>query len=150
MKKIRILSLGLGLRSIGFCLLLLLQFSAPVLAAQAPEAIAGSTVINSDELIDLVVNTDVMVVIDSRITGDYIRGHIEDAINLPNTETNCRTLTDILPQLFSPVVFYCNGESCLRSSEAISIALACGYKKIYWFRGGFEEWVAMGYPYLKE
>ena len=39
---------------------------------------------------------------------------------------------------------------CGRSAKAIVIALQCGYSNIYWFRGGFEEWLSKGYPYLQE
>jgi rhodanese-related sulfurtransferase len=56
----------------------------------------------------------------------------------------------VIPSRDHPVVFYCNGIRCGRSREAAQIARGCGFRNVYWFRGGFEEWLAQGYPYLKE
>ena len=39
-----------------------------------------------------------------------------------------------------PVVFLCNGPECWKSYKASRAALAEGYTKIYWFRGGMPEW----------
>ena len=44
------------------------------------------------------------------------------------------------------VVMYCAGPSCKRSSKACVKAVSWGYKKVYYFRGGFPEWQAAGYP----
>lgn len=44
------------------------------------------------------------------------------------------------------VVMYCNGEKCLRSSEAAEKAVGWGYSKVYYFRDGFPAWQAAGYP----
>jgi len=45
-----------------------------------------------------------------------------------------------------PVVIYCNGESCMRSSKASAQAVAWGYTKVYYFRDGFPAWKTAGYP----
>ena len=39
-----------------------------------------------------------------------------------------------------PIVFLCNGPECWKSFKASRTALADGYTKIYWFRGGMPEW----------
>jgi rhodanese-related sulfurtransferase len=39
-----------------------------------------------------------------------------------------------------PAVFMCNGPECWKSYKASRTALAEGYTKIYWFRGGMPEW----------
>ena len=39
-----------------------------------------------------------------------------------------------------PVVFFCNGPECWKSYKASRAAVAAGYPKIYWFRGGMPEW----------
>ncbi len=44
------------------------------------------------------------------------------------------------------VVIYCAGPSCKRSSKACAKAAAWGFQKVYYFRGGFPEWQAAGYP----
>ena len=47
-------------------------------------------------------------------------------------------------------LFYCNGVKCDRSVKSVNIALGCGYVRLYWFRGGFEEWRRKDYHYLKK
>jgi len=39
-----------------------------------------------------------------------------------------------------PVLFLCNGPECWKSYKASRAAVAGGYTKIYWFRGGMPEW----------
>lgn len=46
----------------------------------------------------------------------------------------------------SGVVIYCAGPSCKRSSKACAKAAAWGFQDVYYFRGGFPEWQAAGYP----
>lgn len=45
----------------------------------------------------------------------------------------------------APLVIYCNSGECWKSYKASVAALKAGYKKVYWFRGGFPEWKAKGY-----
>lgn len=116
----------------------------------SPESIEGATIVNAEEFIELVGKIPGLIIIDSRIPGDRKQGFVEGSLSLPNTNTTCKTLAKVLPEKNTPSLFYCNGVKCGRSAKAIKIALACGYNNIYWFRGGFEEWLAKGYPYLQE
>ncbi len=115
-----------------------------------PEAIAGSTVINAEQLIEFANQTPGLIIIDSRIPGDRKQGYIETSISLPDIDTHCDSLARIISDKAAPVLFYCNGVKCGRSGKAVKIAVGCGYTAIYWFRGGFQEWLAKGYPYLQE
>ena len=45
-----------------------------------------------------------------------------------------------------PVIFACNGAECWKSYKASKVAVAKGFKTVYWFRGGLPEWVARGMP----
>ncbi len=116
--------------------------SAPVFADDyiSPETIEGSTRINAEELIELASTLDNLVIIDARINTDRKQGYITGSVSLPDTRTNCNSLLQYIKTKSSPVVFYCNGPHCRRSDRAVAIARDCGYEKIYWFRGGFEEW----------
>lgn len=135
---------------------LLLFVLLTTLAAEAavpprtPEIIPGSTRVDAEELIGLVERLPRLVIIDSRIRGDRKQGYLEGSLSLPDTETDCASLTHLVPDHARPVLFYCNGVKCGRSGHAVAIATACGYSNIYWFRGGFQEWLAKGYPYLQE
>ena len=73
--------------------------------------------------------------IDVRSPGEYARGHIEGAINIPVGE-----LTQRLSQLGDPqepVVVYCR--SGVRSSRAQSTLRAHGFMQVYNL-GGINEW----------
>jgi len=115
-----------------------------------PAHIAGSTVVSAEQLIELANENPALIIIDSRIRGDRKQGYIETSLSLPNVETDCDSLSRLIPAKASPVLFYCNGVKCGRSGKAVKIAVDCGYSNIYWFRGGFQEWLAKGYPYLQE
>lgn len=118
--------------------------------ATSPEFVDGATRVTAEELIGLVEQHEDLVIIDSRIAGDRRQGYLEGSVSLPDVDTNCDSLAAIVPGVSTPVLFYCNGVKCGRGAKAAQIALACGYRNVYWFRGGFEEWLAKGYPYLKE
>lgn len=119
-------------------------------AATSPESIDGTTKVDAEAFIELVDNFPDLIVIDSRIPGDRKQGYIEGSLSLPDVDTTCDSLSKLIHKKDAASLFYCNGIKCGRSAESIKIALGCGYSNIYWFRGGFEEWLAKGYPYLRE
>jgi rhodanese-related sulfurtransferase len=114
---------------------------------KAPESIDGTTRVSAEQVIELVTNTTDLVVIDARKTSDRDEaGWIEGSIGLPNYDTNEETLQQHVPLKSTAVVFYCNGVKCGRSVESSKIAVSLGYEKVYWFRGGWEEWTEKGMP----
>jgi rhodanese-related sulfurtransferase len=125
-------------------------YSLSAWSENSPESIEGTTKVTAEELIELVGEIPNLIIIDSRIPGDRKQGFIEGSISLPDVDTNCENLAKTIAKTTSPALFYCNGVKCGRSAKAIVIAKSCGYKNIYWFRGGFEEWLAKDYPYLQE
>ena len=116
----------------------------------SPENIEGTIKVTAEEFIELVNDIPDLTIVDSRIPGDRKQGYIEGSVSLPDINTTCDSLAKVIPAKNSKTLFYCNGVKCGRSAKAIVIALGCGYNKIYWFRGGFEEWLAKGYPYLQD
>jgi len=121
-----------------------------VLASPSPGSIPGAIRVSAEEFIELVNRVPGLTIIDSRIPNDRKQGFVEGSISLPDVSTTCDSLARVLPAKDAPSLFYCNGVKCGRSAKAINIALSCGYSNIYWFRGGFEEWLKKGYPYLQE
>lgn len=115
----------------------------------SPLFINGTVKVNAEKLIELVGKTDDLIIIDSRIKSDRQQGYIESSLSLPDSETSCATLSEILTHKKSPVVFYCNGPKCGRSAVAVKVAVLCGYTNTFWFRGGFEEWKQKKYPFIK-
>lgn len=130
---------------------LLLTAAAPATeAVLAPDTLPGTTKVDAEGLIDTIGRVSDLVIIDSRIAMDRKQGYIEGSVSLPDTHTDCDSLSVLIKTPDTPVLFYCNGPKCGRSVKAIHKAQACGYTNLYWFRGGFEEWTAKGYPFLKE
>lgn len=115
-----------------------------------PEQIPGAQRVDAETVIEVAGKLKNLVIVDSRIPDDRKIGYIEHSISLPDAKTNCKSLAKIIPSKNTPVLFYCNGVKCGRSVVATKVALQCRYKKVYWFRGGFEEWKAKEYPYLHE
>ena len=116
----------------------------------SPEEIPGAVIIDAEQLIELVVKHPDAVVIDSGVAVDRTDGYIEGSVHLVDTHTDCDSLARLIPTPATPVVFYCNGERCDRSAHAVAIAVACGYRQVYWFRGGTEEWRTKEYPLIQE
>ena len=46
----------------------------------------------------------------------------------------------------TPVIFACNGAECWKSYKACVTAAKAGFTQVYWFRGGYPEWLARGLP----
>lgn len=112
----------------------------------APDRVPGTIRVDAEEAIELIVNTPSLLVIDSRKEVEFSKGHIQGAISLLDTEMTLEKLSGHAPDKSTPLLFYCNGERCLRSSRAAIDAGNWGYKLIYWFRGGWNEWIEKGMP----
>lgn len=115
-----------------------------------PEKLAGTTRVTAEDLIELVGKIDNLVIIDARKSSDRKKGYIEGSVGLPNTETNAASLAKYIADKSTPVLFYCNGIKCGRSVKSAKIAIAEGYSKVYWFRGGWDEWTSKGMPVAKD
>jgi rhodanese-related sulfurtransferase len=126
--------------------LLLTATSALADKPVAPEAIPGTRLITAEQLVELISTTPGLVIIDARRHEEYARGHIEGAIFMLDTDMTPEKLSSKVRSKNTPVVFYCNGERCVRSTNASNKAVSWGYKHIYWFRGGWQEWRSKGLP----
>lgn len=115
----------------------------------APAQVPGVHRVDAAGVIRLANLEPPPVIIDSRIAMDRRQGYIEGSVSLPDTDTRCASLARVAPTRTRPVVFYCNGPRCGRSAVAARIARDCGYRAVYWYRDGFEDWIAKGYPHLK-
>lgn len=124
----------------------------PNLAKQkviVPESISGVVTVTAESVVERLTADNPPLLIDARIREDRNFGYIESSISLPDVETNCSTLNNISEDKDAELMFYCNGVQCGRSVVAIKVALSCGYKNLYWFKGGFAEWKEKDYQYLK-
>ncbi len=119
-------------------------FAVNVAQADSPTEVEGATTIDvatAKELFDRSVPF-----IDVRNERYYNRGHIPGAIHLRlrSGAFNESSLAEVAGK-DQEVVIYCNGLSCMVSSEACENAVSWGWEKIYYFRDGFPAWKAAGY-----
>jgi rhodanese-related sulfurtransferase len=133
-----------------FTALLVLMCGAHAQERVAPASIPGVTNVDAEAVLNLVEKTPQLVIVDSRIAMDRKQGYLEGSLSLPDTETTCAALARVIPAKNRPALFYCNGVKCGRSGVAVNIAKHCGYTRLYWYRGGFEDWKQKGYPFLKQ
>ena len=117
-----------------------------------PSQLPGATIVTANEA--LALQQKGVPIIDVRIVKEYQEKHIRGAVSIPYGE---KSLKDVAfdpkmdewagPQKLDknqPVVFHCNGAECWKSYKAARVALANGFKTVYWFRGGFPEWETAG------
>lgn len=130
-------------------MLLLLSNNVWAEKKDTPPTLEGTTKVSAEEVIDLIGKMDDLVIVDARKNSDREKGWIEGSVGLPNTDTTAETLAKVSGDKAKPILFYCNGVKCGRSYESAQKAMSYGYNKIYWFRGGMEEWEAKGLPVVK-
>lgn len=132
---------------------MLLVCCMPIARAESPQEIEGVVKVSAEEVFRVFESTPGLVIVDSRLadgpSSGRAQGFIEGSVSLPDIHTDCATLARVIPTKETSALFYCNGPKCGRSVKAVEIAKRCGYRKLYWFRGGFEEWLQKGYPYVK-
>jgi rhodanese-related sulfurtransferase len=88
-----------------------------------------------------------VVFIDVRDVVDWGIGNIQGAIALDlDSEFTEEALSDVINR-DEPVVIYCHGPRCLRSSKAVEKAVSWGFTNTYYFRDGFPAWKNSGYPF---
>lgn len=84
--------------------------------------------------------------IDARPVEEFTEGHIKGAVNIPfyGSENYENILNKISKDEF--VVTYCSGEDCDLSILLGDELFNKGYKKVYVFFGGWNDWLNKGYP----
>lgn len=112
----------------------------------APQSIDGTSRLSAEQAVALILNTPGLVIIDARRPEEFDRGHIENSISLLDNRMTRERLAQIAPDPNTPILVYCNGERCMRSTNASEKLVEWGYRHVYWFRGGWQEWVANGLP----
>jgi rhodanese-related sulfurtransferase len=117
-----------------------------VVLADTPDYIDGTVKVSAEELIELAEKFDNLILIDARKRKDREGGYIEGSVLLTDVNTNEISLAEAVPTKDTPILFYCNGSKCRRSAISAKKAVSLGYTQIYWFRGGWEEWIAKGLP----
>jgi rhodanese-related sulfurtransferase len=118
------------------------------LGITTPDALKGVTRVGADEVVELARQN--VTIVDTRSQKEYDNEHVRGAILVSYVEKSLKEADfdatkdnfDALKTLpkDKPVLFLCNGPECWKSYKASRAAVAAGYSKIYWFRGGMPEW----------
>lgn len=82
---------------------------------------------------------------DVRAVKGFASGHVPRAFNLDvATELSRESLSRIVGK--DELVLSCHGKTCPDSAYASAKALMWGFKRVYYFAGGFPAWKEAGYP----
>ncbi|MEP1328538.1 rhodanese-like domain-containing protein [Pseudophaeobacter sp.] len=120
----------------------LLMFTGAATAKQSPETVEGATTVTVEEAVTLF--DDGVVFVDVRKPSDYEAGRITGAVHLDvKTDLTEESLAAVVAKS-EPVLFYCNGHSCLRSAKATTMAVGWGYTNVFYLRDGYPAWEVSG------
>lgn len=93
----------------------------------------------------VIPSRDDVMIVDSRPSRKYDKGHIVPSVNIPDTQFE--KLTNLLPQDKSTqLIFYCGGVKCPLSHKSAFAAEALGYTNIKVYAEGYPAWIASGNP----
>ena len=121
----------------------LMLFSSTVLA-DSPMTVSGANTIDTPKAKALFDQE--VAFLDVRKDSDWDAGRIPGAIHIElKKKLNAESMAGEIGKN-EPVVIYCNGPSCMRSSKATAKAVGWGYTKVYYYRDGFPAWKAASYP----
>jgi rhodanese-related sulfurtransferase len=113
-------------------------------ADESPMTVDGATTIDAakaKELFDQGV-----VFVDVRSDKDWEAGRVPGAVHIELKHKYNEASLSAAVAKDKPVVLYCNGPSCMRSSEASAQAVSWGFTKVSYYREGYPDWKAAGYP----
>jgi rhodanese-related sulfurtransferase len=87
--------------------------------------------------------------IDSRSVEEFSEGHIRGAVNIPfyGSENHMETINRLSKN--ETVVTYCSSADCDISVLSGEELFEMGFKRVYVYVGGYEEWTKNNYPTSK-
>lgn len=105
-------------------------------------AITGEKRLSPLEAVRL-INDRAALVLDVRTAADYKKGHILNALNLPQPKLGDR-LSELGKDQSRPIVVYCAlGGVAAQASQQIKKA---GYREVYPLQGGLNNWLGASLP----
>jgi len=125
------------------------------LAVETPASLAGAAVVDAAKTKSLMDGGAKLI--DTRVANEYAEAHIKGAVNVPYKEKSAKAadfdasqdnfdVSKLPGNKNTAIITQCNGPECWKSYKGAVAAIKAGYKKVYWFRGGFPEWKAKGLP----
>ena len=121
----------------------ILSFGASY-AKESPKTVDGAKTVNATEAKALFDKG--VLFVDVRSNKDWAAGRIPDAVHIELKKVFSEATLGKEVKKADSVVFYCNGVSCMRSSKASKKAVGWGYTNVHYYRLGYPDWKAAGYP----
>ena len=120
-----------------------------------PTSLPGAKIISAAEAKDLIAGG--MKVYDVRLDEEFNHGHVPGAILVPYNEGSAKEVgfdpgddkfdfNKLPADKNAAFMMYCDGTICWKSYKSTVLAIQNGWKNVIWFRGGFPEWKAAGFP----
>ena len=110
----------------------------------SPATVPGATTIDTARAKTLFDRSAVFI--DVRNEADWEAGRIPGAVHLELDQRFTEASLRAVAQPDQEVVMYCNGTKCPRSSQAAASAVGWGFTRVFYYRLGFPDWQAAGYP----
>lgn len=111
---------------------------------RSPEQVEGARTVHVEEVKQL--HDAGAVFVDVRNPRLYARRHIPGAIHLDLKSAYNESALSAVADRQKPLVLYCSGVKCSRSSRASKMAVDWGFSDVLYFRGGIVDWRNAGYP----
>jgi rhodanese-related sulfurtransferase len=115
------------------------------------------------------INPEEYAIVDSRKPSWYKKITIPHSINIPYTDI---AFDEYFPEDFKKnlnllnvsldkkkidfsrakkIIIFCNGSWCAQSARAIEELIKLGYpkEKLFWYRGGLQDWIGLGFTTIK-
>lgn len=89
------------------------------------------------------------IFVDARPPEEFSKGRVKNSFNIPmgDEEKYYRDFSEFCPANSGiDIVVYCDGKDCHASLSVAKFLKKKGYKKVYVFTGGWEEWMEADYP----
>jgi rhodanese-related sulfurtransferase len=127
------------------------QTPTPAPADPAPGTIAPAAREINSETAKAVFDEKKAVFIDARTAEEFAKGHIPDAINVyaNDFQTHIPALLQLQAKrgADAPVVAYCGGGLCELSHELADQLVLLGFRRVFVYTGGTQEWTSLGHPF---
>jgi len=127
-----------------FALIFVCTLSGAAYAETSPETVPGATTVDTATAKQLFDAGALFV--DVRKQLDWDAGRIPDALHLDIKSVFTKDAVSAEASADDVIVLYCNGHSCMRSSQASALAVGWGFKNVRYYRDGFPAWKKAGFP----
>lgn len=95
----------------------------------------------------LLINREDAAIVDVRAVGDFEKGHIPNARNLPLVDLE-RRRSELDKFRAKPLLIYCSDGA--QTGKAVAALKKAGFEKLYSLRGGLYEWEKAGQPITRK